>query len=265
LQRCQSAFGFLDGLRGGLLLTFEIAKHFGGFGGAKVDAGIFADGARERAQIGNGGEGVFRLATAHLGVGLAQPVVEVVLIKSAEGKIVGRGFVPFGRKFVEAALDQTFFFGGERAGEGEGLLFFVPGAIVVAENGPGFGQGGMGEREVGRIFDGFLQRIDGTFGVHAAQLVDTNGIQLRGERGGRDRGFQNRFRHGGPAFQTQFLTELYAGAADQLHQVGHLRTDGAHAEGIDGFAGAGVLQAEVQLDGTDAGSDIGTGDDVISA
>ena len=153
-----------------------VQRRMSGFGGAKVDAGIFADGARERAQIGNGGEGVFRLATAHLGVGLAQPVVEVVLIKSAEGKIIGRGFVPFGRKFVEAALDQTFFFGGERAGEGEGLLFFVPGAIVVAENGPGFGQGGMGEREGGRIFDGFLQRIDGTFGVHAAQLVDAVGI-----------------------------------------------------------------------------------------
>jgi len=80
------------------------------FGGTQVNARIFSRRPGDASQFGNRCERFLRLPATYLRVGLAQSVIQIVLVEGAQGKVVSRRLVPFGRKLIEAALDQTAIF-----------------------------------------------------------------------------------------------------------------------------------------------------------
>ena len=118
----------------------------GAVGLGEVDPGILSLRQWESAQGVHRRQTVPGVASGDLGLGDAQPVLQLVGKRLPESLVERGRFVPLLLRLRESSLDRQPLLARQAGGQVEGSLRLLDGPLVVAELAPGLSQRGVGER-----------------------------------------------------------------------------------------------------------------------
>jgi hypothetical protein len=231
----------------------------------EVDTRVVPLGRRQLAQRRHR---LLRLGVAAVrveGIGEAEAIFEIVREEGPEGAVDLARFLPVPLRFLGACLDGELLLLAERAGELDGFFGFARRPRVVAEVGPGLGQGGVDDRRLGVGVRGLGEEVLRPLRIEGAQVRQP--LRVEAGRSGvrRPQGLGLLLLGGGRRRPAELLAQRRTGARDEVQKLG-LGPDLRQVR--DRFAARHLEHLEVEADPAVAHlpqREVGTDDDQIGA